>query len=965
MHPTTDGNTYKIVNMASRITRNHKEEITSTGGRLKTSTGTQVPISPRINYSATSSHPYRCTSKESDSRATTPSLDSMAGIHMVAKDPQLLIEALSELSDFDVEHVVDLPRIIVVGDQSVGKSTLITLISGVDLPKKSGCCTRCPANIVTKSGSTWSCTISLRQKYGYRPPKTPIRDRDVHKNNQFPPWFEQEQTIKEFAKFTDKTKLGEAMEWAQIALLNHNQDYEQFIPGKGQRYLDKNTATVAEVTPNIVKVEITGPNLLSLSFFDLPGIISNTPTVDQRYLIKVFENIAKSYIKSPNTLIIFAMTMQVEAVLSRAKAIIEEERATDRCMGVLTKPDTIVEKDGNNDWEKILSGDEHRLGHGWRVTKQPGPGFQAGEKGYHVKAGEDEQEFFATSELWSVKWKKFEKQCGIPRIQSKLSRLLADSIQKSLPDIKARIASRKDIIIEELKGLPELPSRNVQVHVNNLLRDLSQDVQKVMSSQHNSSDKTFHDGWDKLCSQFHELILHNKPKITLSDPSDVLKVKVINLDDDDGDDDHIPVPSDHIQVVPISEAPATPSSSMANSETPTPRNPRQKARSDSNPFINTIFENHAHYGKGFTTIGEIRRKIENHTYVGLHGTVNAVPLYEYFCKKVVRNWQPPTRQLLLGVINLLRSEIGKIVQKVLGPYQQTGLYRVSTQIIENWIQDELLVTHRDRLDDLYELETRLPFTKNSDLQTRKQIEKLDLQKIRHRVRAIRLVDKELWCKSKKMKAKPDEKGAYLQEKKKFVEQVTPEQLGEDPFKNEIDVAANIRAYYLVAASRYIECVLIRINNGLFIQVKENIGDLLESKLGTHDPATGVAKCQQLMEENSEVGERRRKLQTELQKIEDFEVRFEKLLEDIKRPKEDEASYTVGVQDEMDYFQADRSETREPEEYGYRQQSPIQDMLRKRRNTDTYKRDQGPVKILKTGEEYVNDRFEDTDMEDVA
>lgn len=133
----------------------------------------------------------------------------------------------------------------------------------------------------------------------------------------------------------------------------------------------------------------------------------------------------------------------------------------------------------------------------------------------------------------------------------------------------------------------------------------------------------------------------------------------------------------------------------------------------------------------------------------------------------------------------------------------------------------------------------------------------------------------------------------------------------------------------------------------------------------NNKCTGVAKCQQLMEENSEVGERRRKLQTELQKIEDFEVRFEKLLEDIKRPKEDEASYTVGVQDEMDYFQADRSETREPEEYGYRQQSPIQDMLRKRRNTDTYKRDQGPVKILKTGEEYVNDRFEDTDMEDVA
>ncbi|KAB8294264.1 hypothetical protein EYC80_009691 [Monilinia laxa] len=931
--------------MASRITRNQKDELISTSGRLKASAHTQVPTSPRTfkqeilhksqtqtsqgareyhlssnphyqisldedcraqYYASVSSHPSRYTSKESDSGNSTPSLDSMAGLHIIAQDPQILIEALSELADHDVEHVVDLPRIIVVGDQSVGKSTLITLLSGVDLPKKSGCCTRCPANIVTKAGETWSCTISLHQKYGYRTPKTLIKDRDVTKNNPFPPWFKQEQVIKEFIKVTDRAKLSEAMEWAQIALLNHNQDYEQFIPGKGQRYLDKNTTTVAEVTPNFVKVEITGPKLLTLSFFDLPGIISNTPTVDQRYLIKVFENIAKSYIQSPNTLIIFAMTMQVEAVLSRAKSLIEEERATDRCMGVLTKPDTVVENDGNNDWEKILSGDEHRLGHGWRVTKQPGPGFQAGEQGYQIQAGEDEKQFFATSELWSVKWKKFEKQCGIPRIQSKISRLLAESIGKSLPDIKVRIANRKNVIIKELKGLPELPNQNVQLHVARLLRNLSQDVQKIMSSQHNSSDTTFHGEWTKLSRQFHELILHNKPKITLSDPSDILKVQIINLDDDDGDDDHVPVPGGHVQIVGVSEsnkkcthsqiatdkdpAPATPSSPAVKSGTPTPRIPKYKSKPHSNPFINTIFENHAHYGKGFTSIGKIRRKIENHTYMGLPDMVNA-PVYEYFCEKAVSDWQPPTRQLLLGVISILRSEIGKIVQKILGPYQQTGLYRESTQIIENWIQSELLVAQGDVLDSLYKLETYSPFTTNQeDIQKRKEDEKSDLQRIRHRVRAIRLVEKEIYCNPKKMKTKPAETDAYLQEKKKLVEQVTPEQLGKDSFQNEIDVAAYIRGYYVVAASRYIGSVCLSINNRLFRHVKENIEDLLESKLGTNNPVTGVATCQQLMEENDEVGARRRKLQAELKKLDDFEVRFEKLLQDLKRPKEDESSY---------------------------------------------------------------------------
>ncbi|KAI9645109.1 hypothetical protein NHQ30_005843 [Ciborinia camelliae] len=311
--------------MASRITRKQKEEITSTRGQLNSPTRTKLPTSPLTikqevlhkstaqtsqgasEYSLSSNpdcqinadqdyqdHYSRYGYEEPDSRQTTPtSLGSMSGFRIISKDPQVLIEALSELEDHDVEHVVDLPKIIVIGDQSVGKSSLIGRISGMYLPKNSGCCTRCPANIITKAADTWSCTISLRQKYGYGKPRIPVRDRDVTKNNPFPPWFQQELVTKEFIKITDKTKLEECMKWAQIALLNHNHDYQQFIPGSGSQYARNITTTEADVTPNVVKVEISGPNLPTLSFFDLPGIISNTPKNDQRYLIKVFENIAK------------------------------------------------------------------------------------------------------------------------------------------------------------------------------------------------------------------------------------------------------------------------------------------------------------------------------------------------------------------------------------------------------------------------------------------------------------------------------------------------------------------------------------------------------------------------------------------------------------------------------------------------------------------------------------------------
>ncbi|KAI9645108.1 hypothetical protein NHQ30_005842 [Ciborinia camelliae] len=660
------------------------------------------------------------------------------------------------------------------------------------------------------------------------------------------------------------------------------------------------------------------------------------------------------------------MTMQVEAVLSRAKSLIEEERATDRCMGVLTKPDTLVERDGTNDWEKILSGEEHRLGHGWRVTRQPGPDFQPGDLDYHEQARRDEEEFFKTNDLWQGKWSKFQKQCGIPKVQSLLSRLLADSIRKSLPDIKMKIANRKNFIIKELKGLPELPNHNVQLHVTRLLHNFSQEVQNLMNNEHNLSDATFHGEWTKLSRQFYQLILHNKPKITVSDPSDVLKVDVINLDDDDGDVELVNVPGRCFESVsvpesnrkrPQGEMTTDETSSTAGnqtpngvkSETPNPRTPRKIAHPHLNPFRNTIFEQHAHYGKGFATIADIRKKIENHTYMGLPDMVNT-PVYKHFCEKSVKGWLQPTQLLLMGVIDLLRSEIQKIVVKNLGPYQQTGLYRESTEIITKWIDKELLINQRDALDALYGLETYTPFTINQEgIQKRKQIEKLELQQLRHRVRAIRWVEKEIYCGHKKMKAKPAEREAYYQEKKKAVEQVTPEQLGKDPFEKEIDVAAYIKGYYVVAANRYIDSVCISVNNRLFRHVKEKVEDLLENELGTNHHVTGIARCQQLMEENDEVGARRRKLQTELKALEDFEIRFERLIDDITRPKDDEESTdTVANQEEVD-----RSETEEYEQVRYRQQSPIEQMLNNQQNRRSmYNQNEEMIQAQIRGQNYV-------------
>jgi hypothetical protein len=228
-----------------------------------------------------------------DNRATpsTTNIETI-DIDVIGKHSKVFINAIDELRQYDIEHVVKLPKIIVVGDQSAGKSSMMSALTGTHIPRKNGTCTRCPANIVTSAAETWSCTISLWQKYEYVPPRQPVKPRDVTKKNPFYPWVERDLRTLQFKVLTDKAELEEAMKWAQIALLNHNHNYKSFIPGAGQRWEERDDSTEAEFSPNVVVVSISGPDLTSLSFFDLPGIIANSAKAEQDYLIQAFENLA-------------------------------------------------------------------------------------------------------------------------------------------------------------------------------------------------------------------------------------------------------------------------------------------------------------------------------------------------------------------------------------------------------------------------------------------------------------------------------------------------------------------------------------------------------------------------------------------------------------------------------------------------------------------------------------------------
>jgi Dynamin family len=57
-------------------------------------------------------------------------------------DYKKILEVMGKLRVFDVDHEFSLPQLVVCGEQSAGKSSVLEAISGIPFPRKGSQCTR-------------------------------------------------------------------------------------------------------------------------------------------------------------------------------------------------------------------------------------------------------------------------------------------------------------------------------------------------------------------------------------------------------------------------------------------------------------------------------------------------------------------------------------------------------------------------------------------------------------------------------------------------------------------------------------------------------------------------------------------------------------------------------------------------------------------------------------------------------
>jgi hypothetical protein len=80
---------------------------------------------------------------------------------LCSEDRLDLLDSVDYLRSQGISHYVSLPQIIVCGDQSSGKSSVLEAISGVSFPIKSNLCTRFPTELVLRKTSHVDVSVSI------------------------------------------------------------------------------------------------------------------------------------------------------------------------------------------------------------------------------------------------------------------------------------------------------------------------------------------------------------------------------------------------------------------------------------------------------------------------------------------------------------------------------------------------------------------------------------------------------------------------------------------------------------------------------------------------------------------------------------------------------------------------------------------------------------------------------------
>ena len=321
----------------------------------------------------------------------------MSSVALQSKDHRDLLDAIDRLRSKGISQYVDLPEIIVCGDQSAGKSSVLEAISGMSFPTKDNLCTRFPTELVLRRHATTVAKVSINPG--------PERTAD------------EKARLSRFQMEIDvaSPQLGSVVEKAKEAM---------------------GLSETKVFSTDTLRVELCGPAQPHLTMVDLPGLyragngdqsVSDAATVREMVC---------GYMKRPRSIILAVVSAKSDFALQEVTELARElDPKGLRTLGLITKPDTLdAGSDGEAAYLKLAQNKDVVFRLGWHVLKN---------RSYEMKDAssaerdEAEENFFATG-IWTT---MDASHLGVKSLKPHLSNVLKDQILLQLPDLLQDVVS--------------------------------------------------------------------------------------------------------------------------------------------------------------------------------------------------------------------------------------------------------------------------------------------------------------------------------------------------------------------------------------------------------------------------------------------------------------------------------------------------------------------------------------------
>ncbi|CDR99628.1 hypothetical protein [Sporisorium scitamineum] len=361
------------------------------------------------------------------------------------------------------------PRLILVGGQSAGKSSLVECLAGISLPRSHGTCTRGPLDIVitstdddTQSTDLGSCSWSAIVSHVL--PVSKVASLSSHSTCG---------GILQFGDaITHPSLVADRIRRASLAVLNIDNLPSPKLGSaviNDSQYLLMSSDELVDAEDNAESnhftffpagtrlfLSIRAPGAEPLRFTDLPGLIASGRASE----INATRNMIKREIKDENVIIVFAASLANDLRNQGGFALSREaDPMGTRTVGVLTMPDRMVPSSGRQ-WAKMIndssrnttqdgqtsSASYYYLKHGWYVVRcaasnEDRSNIRDIEARFFQSDGNDTAfEWHQTASMLDSVGEDgnrsfVETRCGLHNLHHQLSRLLLQQIRTTLPGI--------------------------------------------------------------------------------------------------------------------------------------------------------------------------------------------------------------------------------------------------------------------------------------------------------------------------------------------------------------------------------------------------------------------------------------------------------------------------------------------------------------------------------------------------